>query len=519
MITLARAHKMILMTLVLLLLGCSKPAVEPLDAADDNDLCEGLPCNVFNGFSGNQESPGVVGATIGGGGQVAFPNMVQGDFGVIGGGKDNLSRNLSVIAGGFSNAASGLRAFIGGGAHNEASRDGAVVGGGYANLASQSYTVIGGGTANVANGSMAVVGGGSGNLANGRHATVAGGTHNLVESAYAVIGGGSYNQATGGTSTVAGGTRNQALGIGSAIGGGAGNRADGLQSTVSGGLGNRVSDNYSLVPGGRGNLAGNANDDPEDAGYATVGGGLDNRAEGAFSVVAGGYANRASGDFSYTAGSHALVEAGHPGVILFANSSDYTFTSIAPDEFAVRASGGVRFITALDESGLPLAGVRLGAGSGTWESLSDRDTKAAIFPVDGRQVLDALLRLPISTWRYIGQAGSIRHLGPMAQDFFALFGLGQDQRYIGALDADGVALAAIQGVYQLVQEKDTLIAALQVENAWQGEQLADLEARLAALEKRADPTRSSILTLLVAALSLSLGGYSRAASETVSFGL
>jgi len=47
------------------------------------------------------------------------------------------------------------------------------------------------------------------------------------------------------------------------------------------------------------------------------------------------------------------------------------------------------------------------------------------------------------------------------QDFHAAFGLGQDDRYIGALDADGVALAAIQALYKLSLEKDRKIAELE----------------------------------------------------------
>jgi len=56
----------------------------------------------------------------------------------------------------------------------------------------------------------------------------------------------------------------------------------------------------------------------------------------------------------------------------------------------------------------------------------------------------------------------------MAQDFHAVFGVGEDDRHISTIDADGVALAAIQGLYQLMQEKDAQIAAL--------------EARIAVLE-------------------------------------
>jgi len=78
--------------------------------------------------------------------------------------------------------------------------------------------------------------------------------------------------------------------------------------------------------------------------------------------------------------------------------------------------------------------------------------------------------VPISTWNYKSQDPSIRHIGPMAQDFNALLDDlgGEGETYINTLDADGVALAAIQGLYAQNQ-------ALEQQNA-------DLEARVAALE-------------------------------------
>lgn len=88
--------------------------------------------------------------------------------------------------------------------------------------------------------------------------------------------------------------------------------------------------------------------------------------------------------------------------------------------------------------------------------------------MDGKHILLLLAEIPISTWNYVGQDRSVRHIGPMAQDFHAVFGVGEDDRHISTIDADGVALAAIQGLYQLMQEKDAQIAAL--------------EARIAVLE-------------------------------------
>jgi trimeric autotransporter adhesin len=74
-----------------------------------------------------------------------------------------------------------------------------------------------------------------------------------------------------------------------------------------------------------------------------------------------------------------------------------------------------------------------------------------IAPVDPIDVAHRLASIPISPWKYIDDADNIQHLGPMAQDFHAAFGLGASERHIATLDADGVALAAIQGVYLLVQ--------------------------------------------------------------------
>jgi MYXO-CTERM domain-containing protein len=109
---------------------------------------------------------------------------------------------------------------------------------------------------------------------------------------------------------------------------------------------------------------------------------------------------------------------------------------------------------------------------------SDRNEKENVAPVDGRDVLAQVGALPIATWNYRSDDPAIRHVGPMAQDFYAAFGVGEDGRYIHAVDASGVALAAIQGLYRVVQEKDAQVAGLERQNA-------ALEARLAAVEEAA----------------------------------
>jgi hypothetical protein len=80
--------------------------------------------------------------------------------------------------------------------------------------------------------------------------------------------------------------------------------------------------------------------------------------------------------------------------------------------------------------------------------ISDHDAKENFQPVQSEAVLEGVLSLPISRWRYKTDGGEVEHMGPMAQDFKAVFGLGESDRCIATVDADGVILAAIQALYR-----------------------------------------------------------------------
>ncbi|TYR55767.1 tetratricopeptide repeat protein [Streptomyces parvus] len=79
----------------------------------------------------------------------------------------------------------------------------------------------------------------------------------------------------------------------------------------------------------------------------------------------------------------------------------------------------------------------------------DRSTPRA--QQDGFDILAAVASLPVSTWSYRGEEG-VRHLGPMAQDWYAAFGLGADDRSIHVLDANGVAIVAMQALHRMVRD-------------------------------------------------------------------
>ena len=96
-----------------------------------------------------------------------------------------------------------------------------------------------------------------------------------------------------------------------------------------------------------------------------------------------------------------------------------------------------------------------------WTNASDRALKENFQSVDRRDVLARLASLPLSSWNYKAEGSHTRHLGPTAQDFAAVFGLGGDDRSIGTVDADGVALAAIQALYVEVQELRKRVAELE----------------------------------------------------------
>jgi hypothetical protein len=88
--------------------------------------------------------------------------------------------------------------------------------------------------------------------------------------------------------------------------------------------------------------------------------------------------------------------------------------------------------------------------------------------VDSQDVLAKVSALPLSTWNYRSQNPEVRHIGPMAQDFRAAFNVGENETGISAVDADGVALAAIQGLNQKLD-------ASRAENAELKERVAQLE--------------------------------------------
>jgi hypothetical protein len=434
--------------------------------------------NVIGGYVSNSVSPGFYGATIAGGGREGLVHTISAHHGTIGGGDRNtVSGQDGTIAGGGGNVVAGNYASVGGGLFNTIQPDAAyaTIGGGYANTiqpsasGNDSYTTIAGGGLNEIQ-------------TNAFEATIGGGFQNTIQinSQRATIGGGYQNtiQANAPSATIGGGGTNTI-------------QADGQYATIGGGAQNTIQ--------------GHAN-------YATI---------------PGGYLNSAA-SYAFAAGYRA--KANHTGAFVWADSQDADFASTANNQFNIRAAGGVQLSTGTSLSfGSSLSpkinlygtnfvlGIqssvqysRVGVGSGfAWyaggahndntfnsgggttlmtltgsglivngilASSSDRNMKENFASVRPREMLEKVVALPLSSWNYKADTAT-RHVGPMAQDFYAAFNVGPDDKHIATVDADGVALAAIQGLNQKVEDQGLELKHKRTE-------ITELKARLEKLERR-----------------------------------
>src|SRR5215216_432289 len=139
------------------------------------------------------------------------------------------------------------------------------------------------------------------------------------------------------------------------------------------------------------------------------------------------------------------------------------------------ARAGFRFRTNLAGT----TGCNLPAGSGVFNCTSSRATKENFTLISGADVLSRLRGIDVSTWNYIAEGRQVRHMGPMAEDFFKAFQLGTGNTSIGVQDLTGVSLAAIKELDQRTAEVERLR-----EEVNQLRQVnSDLERRLAVLEQ------------------------------------
>jgi hypothetical protein len=138
-------------------------------------------------------------------------------------------------------------------------------------------------------------------------------------------------------------------------------------------------------------------------------------------------------------------------------------------------TGGSAFTVAASGAGTPQLSLAANGNlniTGTLSQGSSVTLKENLVPVRAAELLDALQRLPIYTWNYRQSDSGDRHLGPTAEDFHRLFGLGNNDKAIAPGDMAGIALGAVQWLSAALAEKERALQALQA-------RLDALEARLA----------------------------------------
>ena len=241
---------------------------------------------------------------------------------------------------------------------------------------------------------------------------------------------------------IVGGASNEVQAAGSFVGGGRGNRVGGSDGAID-----------CVIVGGRGNEARGV--------VSAVGGGLNNRAVGDYSAVPGGNGCGALGKGSFAAGT--IATAHNDGSFVWGDGSGGPTADSGPNQFVVGASGGAWVWSDPART----LGVLLSPGGTAWATPCAAGGRGDLTRLDPAATLAQVEGLPI----YEYGNGGAKCRGPTAEDWHRLFpSPGKDPRAIDTMDLDGVALAAIKGLLDLVRRQEAALGAQ--------------AARLAALEQK-----------------------------------
>jgi hypothetical protein len=444
--------------------------------------------NVIGGSSLNSVSG--IGDTIAGG----YQNIIYPNYGFIGGGTNctiAAASDLCFIGGGHGNTIGSFAAngFIGGGENNFIGGGSDAIAGGTANLVTSGayYSAIGGGQGN----RIDYVG----SVGTPQQSDIGGGFSNLVYASVSFVGGGNYNVIKTPDSVIAGGYSNVDTYIAYA--------GDSGFDTVSGGSANIASGIGATVPGGQNNTA---------SGYDSFAAGIDASALNDHSFVWGsGGANgitpfASTGDDQFLMGPNVSVgiNTNDPQSALDVNGSIHTSGTLFADysvvvgnsQVILYSNGNIQaennIIAENDINGFQVNATFVYANTVYANGValtSDRNAKENFKPVDNQAVLAKVASLPVTEWNYKTQSKDVQHIGPMAQDFQAAFGLdGADDKHISVVDEGGVALAAIQGLNEKLEQqdkdKDAEIQTLKQQNDSLAKRLTELEAAVKSLAQQ-----------------------------------
>lgn len=145
------------------------------------------------------------------------------------------------------------------------------------------------------------------------------------------------------------------------------------------------------------------------------------------------------------------------------NQDIFTASSSGATRFKITNSGNLAINTTETSNPITVGtdgtngnGAFLSAG-GQWTNVSSKDTKTNFNYLDAKEILDKINKLQISKWSYKLENPNIQHIGPIAEDFYSLFEVGNDNKHISSIDPSGVALLGIQGLYSKQESLEKIL--------------------------------------------------------------
>ena len=255
---------------------------------------------------------------------------------------------------------------------------------------------------------------GFGGVASGDYSFVAGNGNNATQNSSISMGGSNsssyfysiamgYLNKSSGTASVAMGQGNNAS-ASQSVALGNNNEASGA-SSLAAGANNQSTGDYSIALGSQSVASANS--------AVAIGGG---KASGllAFAI---GPSTFASGNASFAIGSYVNTNNFDGSFILgdISGSSKPT-NNTAHNQMMMRFSGGYVLYTNTNAT----LGVRLASGGNSWLTVSD-STKKENF-LTAPDFLQKISQMKLGSWNYKAQDKTLRHYGPMAQEFYAQFG-------------------------------------------------------------------------------------------------
>ena len=143
------------------------------------------------------------------------------------------------------------------------------------------------------------------------------------------------------------------------------------------------------------------------------------------------------------------------GCFMFSDSNGGTqLTSVSNNTFLVRCVNGATFFT----NNTNTTGVTIGAGGGSWASVSDVNKKENLVELDCQDFMNKMEDLPIYQYNYIGNSKEQHCFGPTAQDWYKLFPTEKDQLTIETMDMIGVLMATVKNLNKRVKDLESKIA-------------------------------------------------------------